>query len=270
MKRLVVFDLETVPDFEAISAAFPDRSNEQELMAAVNEHWKGFPRAYASSIVCIGLAIVYLDAHAAEIKQTDVLWAENEKTLLERFWKLVGSKPNTTLVGWNSRSYDVGGLQWRGLKHRVKPGVKVDRYRYSTFSRDPQVVGSWDLMDYLSDFGSHDRVSLDAASQLIGLPGKGGVKGDQVQEMLARGEKHLVSNYCLRDVLNTWGIGLTCLHVEGEVSEENYATAFEDIKRRIEATYMTSVGKDDSAQVQLDNAENGCDYNAGLASPGPL
>ena len=71
------------------------------------------------------------------------------------------------------------------------------RYRYSE-------AGHLDLADMLTDYGaSRSTGGLDAMARLIGLPGKVGVDGSQVEGLYNAGQLELIKNYCLSDVAQT-------------------------------------------------------------------
>ena len=64
------------------------------------------------------------------------------------------------------------------------------RYRYTD-------AGHIDLYDFLSEHGAARVGSLDAVARVIGLPGKVGVDGSQVEGLYNAGQLQLIKNYCL-------------------------------------------------------------------------
>jgi hypothetical protein len=75
--------------------------------------------------------------------------------------------------------------QERGVRHR--------------YSED----GHIDLCDWLADHGATRSGSLDAVARLIGLPGKVGVDGPQVEGLYRAGQLDAIQRYCLGDVAQT-------------------------------------------------------------------
>ena len=73
-----------------------------------------------------------------------------------------------------------------------------DGYRYR-FSEE----GHLDLCDVISDHGAAKMTSLDGAARTIGLPGKDGVDGSQVEGLWNAGELDSLRRYCLCDVAQT-------------------------------------------------------------------
>jgi predicted PolB exonuclease-like 3'-5' exonuclease len=59
-----------------------------------------------------------------------------------------------------------------------------------------------DLMDQLSDYRACASMSLDDVALAIGLPGKIGGHGSEVEAMVRRGEIDNVRAYCEGDCLN--------------------------------------------------------------------
>ena len=70
------------------------------------------------------------------------------------------------------------------------------RYRFSD-------SGHIDLYDFLSEHGAARVGSLDAIARVIGLPGKVGVDGSQVEGLYNAGQLQLIKDYCLTDVAQT-------------------------------------------------------------------
>ena len=104
------------------------------------------------------------------------------------------------LVTWNGRGFDLPVLTLRSLRHGLSwPWYYQERdyrYRYSE-------QGHLDLCDFLSDHGAARMTSLDGAARLIGLPGKDGVDGSQVEGLFHAGQIEALRRYCLHDVTQT-------------------------------------------------------------------
>jgi predicted PolB exonuclease-like 3'-5' exonuclease len=103
-------------------------------------------------------------------------------------------------VTWNGRGFDLPVLALRAMRHGLSfPWYYRDtdvRYRYSE-------KGHLDLCDHLSDHGAASRTSLAGAAKLIGLPGKDGVDGSQVEGLYHAGQLEALRSYCLSDVIQT-------------------------------------------------------------------
>ena len=199
----LVLDIETIPDAE--------RWARPELPHGVEPP---FPPAWAHRIVVIGC--LWLD-HGYRLKRFGVIGDpaggaagegaaggassadERERALLEDFSRFVG-RARPVLVTYNGRSFDLPVIALRALCHGVSLGwyyrERNVRYRYSE-------EGHLDLCDWLADHGATRSGSLDAVARLIGLPGKVGVDGSQVEGLYRAGQLAAIQSYCLADVAQT-------------------------------------------------------------------
>jgi predicted PolB exonuclease-like 3'-5' exonuclease len=89
-------------------------------------------------------------------------------------------------------------------------------------------------MDVLSGYGASSRASLDAAAQLIGLPGKLGIGGAHVWSSYQRGEIRAIRDYCETDVLNTYLIYLRFQLVRGELDPVAYQGELQQVEAKLE------------------------------------
>jgi predicted PolB exonuclease-like 3'-5' exonuclease len=209
----LVLDLETVPD--------TSRWTKPEVPPGKEAP---FPPIWAHRIIVIGC--LWLDADyrlrrlgvVGDVAGTSTL---DEGQLLEDFSRFVG-RQRTVLVTYNGRSFDLPVIALRSLCHGVplpwyyqERGV---RYRYSE-------EGHIDLCDWLTDHGATRSGSLDAMARLIGLPGKVGVDGSQVEGMFLAGSLDQIQRYCLADVVQTAFVFLRFRLLQGMISPEAYRAA---------------------------------------------
>jgi predicted PolB exonuclease-like 3'-5' exonuclease len=145
-----------------------------------------------------------------------------EHDMLRRF---IGSidrfKPQ--LVGFNSRSFDVTVLTHRAMIH----GLAMKTYFQSgdKWNRYPQRYSEdwhFDIMDSMSNFRATTPVSLDVAATAVGLPGKFGPTGADVEAMYHAGKLNEIANYCETDVLNTYGVMLRLLKTTVGLGEDGF------------------------------------------------
>ena len=149
-----------------------------------------------------------------------------EKEIVQRFFDGL-ERYSPELVSWNGCGFDLPVLHYRCLKH----GVNASRY-WETGDSDPNFRFNnymnrfhWrhlDLMDVLSGHQSSGRASLELVAQLLGVPGKLGMSGDQVWDCWQRGEIAEICNYCETDALNTYLIYLRFQLVRGAYDQERY------------------------------------------------
>jgi 3'-5' exonuclease len=186
MSTFLVLDIETIPDSELYTPAQPSPGTERM-----------FPPIFACKPVVIG--VMWLDEDLVCKKAGTIGEGKDEGGMLADFAEFMG-KWEPTIVTWNGRGFDLPVLMLRSLRYGVsapwyyrKPGY---RYRYSS-------DGHIDLCDVLADYGATRMTSLHGAARLIGLPGKDGVDGSQVEALFRTGQIEALRGYCLSDVAQT-------------------------------------------------------------------
>lgn len=216
-KSYLVLDIETVPDTRLWTA--PDASATREGMD------RPFPPTYAHRVIVIGC--LWLD-HSYHLKRFGLLGEgasdpEDEGALLEDFSSFVGQH-RPALVTYNGRTFDMPVLALRSLHWAV-----AMRWYY----RDPAVRhrytdrGHIDLCDWLTDHGATRSSSLDAMARLIGLPGKIGIDGSQIEGMFRAGLLSRIQEYCLSDVAQTALLFLRFRLLQGALDRTRYRAAAE-------------------------------------------
>jgi hypothetical protein len=212
----LILDLETIPD--------TDRWARPEMPPGVEPP---FPPTWAHRIVVIGC--LWLD-HDYKLKRLGVVGDPaggegsadaRERALLEDFSRFVG-RARPVLVTYNGRSFDLPVIALRSLCHGVTLGwyyrERNVRYRYSE-------EGHLDLCDWLAEHGAIRSGSLDAVARLIGLPGKVGVDGSQVEGLYRAGQLAAIQAYCLADVAQTALLFLRFRLLQGMLAAEAYRAA---------------------------------------------
>jgi hypothetical protein len=216
----LVLDIETIPDVERWKR--PEVTPDTGAAATTP-----FPPAWAHRIVVIGC--LWLD-HGYRLKRLGVVGDpaggegspdQRERTLLEDFSRFVG-RARPVLVTYNGRSFDLPVIALRSLCHGISLGwyyrERNVRYRYSE-------EGHLDLCDWLADHGATRSGSLDAVARLIGLPGKVGVDGSQVEGLYKAGQLAEIQRYCLADVAQTALLFLRFRLLQGVLRPDLYQEA---------------------------------------------
>jgi predicted PolB exonuclease-like 3'-5' exonuclease len=222
-RSYLVLDIETVPDAELYVAP--------ELPPAgpgAHQADRPFPPLFAHRPVVLG--VLWLDERY-RLKRLGVIGdGKDEQHLLADFSDFVG-KHHPELVTYNGRSFDLPVLALRALRHGVSmPWYYQGRLRHR-YSED----GHLDLCDMLSDHGAARSMSLDAMARLIGLPGKIGVDGSQVEGMFKAGQLDLIKNYCLTDVAQTALLFLRFRLLQGAIGSEQYREAAAELMTALRA-----------------------------------
>ena len=205
MRGYLVLDTETVPD--------RDLYQPPETATGVD---KPFPPPYAHRLIVIG--VLWLDADYRWKRLGVVGEGKDEAGMLADFATFV-ERERPHLVTYNGRGFDLPVILLRALRHGVPLRFYYQdrdyRFRYSQ-------EGHLDLCDFLSEHGAARSLSLDAAARLIGLPGKVGVDGSQVEGLHASGQIDAIRRYCLSDVLQTAFLFLRFRLLEGVIDPPTY------------------------------------------------
>ncbi len=203
----LVLDIETVPDNQLWRK--PDTPQGQEAP---------FPPTYAHQVIVVGC--MWLGPHYRVRKLGIVGATTSERGILSDFSAFV-DKHRPHLVTFNGRTFDMPVLAVRSLRCGVPMGWYYERglrYRYSE-------SGHIDLCDWLADHGAARSSSLDALARLIGLPGKVGVDGSQIEGLYRSGQIETIRNYCLADVAQTALLFLRFRLLQGALTRTNYIAA---------------------------------------------
>jgi hypothetical protein len=212
-RSYLVLDIETVPDTDLWAP--PDVPMGIE---------RPFPPVYAHRVIVVGC--LWLDA-SYRMKRLGIIGedAGDEAGILHDFSSFVG-RHRPALVTYNGRTFDLPVLALRSLRAGVAmPWYYRDRslrYRYSE-------EGHIDLCDWLADHGAARSSSLDALARLIGLPGKVGVDGSQIEGMFRAGRVESIQNYCLSDVVQTALLFLRFRLLQGVLGRERYRDAVAEL-----------------------------------------
>lgn len=180
----------------------------------------------------VGWNVVAIGMLVAGVKMTDagpVASVERsgcitgpEDEMISKFWNFFDRR-EPLLVTWNGRGYDLPVLRQRALIKGVptprwfQAGNRYENYRY-------RFSANWhcDLMDQLSDYGACAKTGMDLFAKAMGLPGKIGGSGREVEAMFEAGEIESIAAYCENDVLNLYGIYLRWLTVTGQMKNAGY------------------------------------------------
>jgi predicted PolB exonuclease-like 3'-5' exonuclease len=149
-----------------------------------------------------------------------------DEDLMVRAFGTAQTKISATLVTWNGRTFDLPVLAMRALKLGIPWGWyykdKSVRYRYSD-------EGHCDLMDVLSDYGAARQMKLGDAARLMGLPGKTGMDGSKVADVVAQGPSASheadIARYCLQDAIQTALLFVRTRYHLGIINSTEYAAS---------------------------------------------
>src|SRR6266568_1562646 len=189
MSSVIVCDIETIPDIQGFAAANGHNSkSDEEIRYAMGDK---FPKHIYHSIICIGALV----AHRQDGRWTvDALGAphvgeRSEKTLISSFVERI-AELSPQLVTFNGSSFDLPVLRYRAMVHGVAaPGLALRPY-FNRYTED-----AVDLCDVLSSFSRQGKATLHELCRVMGLPGKPGMRGDEVEKYYHDGHIREIAEY---------------------------------------------------------------------------
>jgi 3'-5' exonuclease len=217
-RSYLVLDIETVPD----PALYVPPESLAPAAAAP------FPPLYCHRPVVLGA--MWLDEDYRFRRLGVIGENKDEKGMLEDFSQFV-SRYHPDLVTYNGRSFDLPVLALRSLRH----GVAMSWYYQGRLRHRYSEEGHLDLCDMLSDHGAARSMSLDAIARLIGLPGKVGVDGSQVEGLYKGGQLATIKRYCLADVAQTSLLFLRFRLLQGALDPMTYRRCASDLMVHLRA-----------------------------------
>ncbi len=216
--KYLVLDLETVLD-----TSLPPPKKRKDGSDS-------FPPAPYHRIVVMGAAL--LDARHL-LRRLWIVGEDGEKDERGTLASLAGyldAHPETKIISWNGRGFDLPVIVARALHH----GLSFPWYYAGEARRRYGKTDHVDLMDLLADHGAAKTYSLDIAAKLIGLPGKIDCKGADVQTMIDAGQLEEVRAYCLGDVVQTAALFLRVQLLRGVLEPAGCQEAMEVLLKKIE------------------------------------
>jgi predicted PolB exonuclease-like 3'-5' exonuclease len=200
--HVLVWDLETAPDVEAVSRIKGRAMSEAEVDEYLGDK---FPALPLHRIVCIGALIAQRGPQGWLVQSLGAphVGARPEAELISAFVERIAAlRPR--LVSFNGHGFDLPVLRYRAMIHAVAaPGLEPRGY-FKRYTDD-----AVDLCDVLSSYDSRGKVSLDTLSRVLGLSGKpDGLHGGEVAALVRQGRIQDVADYCETDVVNTYRVWL--------------------------------------------------------------
>jgi predicted PolB exonuclease-like 3'-5' exonuclease len=217
-RSYLVLDIETVPD--------PLLYTPPEVPSGME---RPFPPLYSHRPIVLG--VLWLDDAYGFLRLGVIGEDKDEAGALADFAHFA-EQQRPHLVTYNGRSFDLPVIMLRCLRHGVPLHFFFQdrdyRYRFSD-------AGHIDLYDFLSEHGAAKVGSLDALAHVIGLPGKVGVDGSQVEGLYNAGQLPLIRNYCLTDVAQTAFLFLRYRLLQGLLDRNGYQRAARGLYDALEA-----------------------------------
>jgi len=241
---ILTFDLETIPDVDALRqlrpqwSALDDAAVAEQAMSERRERTgSDFLPLHLHRVVVIGCA--FRDESGFRVRSLG-LAEEGEAKLIGHFFRLI-ERYGPQLVTWNGNAFDLPVLQYRGLIH----GIPARRYwdqgdedREARFSNylNRYHLRHVDLMDVLSRYQPRAAAPLDEMARLCGFAGKLGMDGSQVWEAYRSGGLERIRAYCETDVVNTYLLYCRFRRMRGQLEEADYAAELQLVRSTLAAS----------------------------------
>ena len=196
----LIFDVETIPSTKSLSLIA-----EETLLAKIKREQE-YAKEVDQEIVRRRLMAtnpIYGEICVIGMKLNDnspIALYGDEKQILTDFWKSIQDFKGV-FVGFNSLRFDVPYIIMRTMMHRI-PITNKNFLRKRRFTYQPH----FDCYAMMTDwFDGGKTISLKMACDFFGIASskEGEVMASNVAEYVANGKIHLVSEYCLRDIVAT-------------------------------------------------------------------
>lgn len=239
MDRVVVFDIETVPDLAAGRALLGEEAEglaDAALRVKLGARYARegqdpattFLKPPLHAVACLALLVAERDG-AEEPWRPRRMAARHvgdtsESEILALFERTLSQRPAPMLAGFNTSGFDLPVLRYRAIATGVAmPSLNGGNgrdygYRYG---RD-----HIDLADRLSGFRASPMPSLAEACALLGLTAKSGMDGSEVEPAMAAGRGAEVAEYCETDVAATWLLLLRFWQATGALPQDAARASF--------------------------------------------
>ncbi|HUB08256.1 MAG TPA: hypothetical protein VMB50_14715 [Myxococcales bacterium] len=234
---LLAFDIETVLDVEAVARCLgkPVAGDPTAALGELLGASTGFAPAPLHRVVAVALCHWSLRTGTVEVERLCIggrtgTGAElrGEADLLAAFWRVAEGQ---RLLSYNGKRFDLPVLLYRSLPHPIEvPWYLLSQRPAHDQYRHPQSRRQLDLFDQLS--GGLSPGPLGEVLQSVGLPGKLGPDGSDVQALWDGGQREAIGDYCLQDAAQTLLLGLRFLEVSGELDVEGARAAVASARER--------------------------------------
>ena len=218
--KVIVWDLETVPDLPGFAAANGlAGKTDEEVREAIGDK---FPKHIYHSIICIGALVAHHEGGHWTVAALGAphVGERSEKALISAFVDRI-AELSPQLVTFNGSSFDLPVLRYRAMVHGVAaPGLSSRPY-FNRYTED-----AVDLCDVLSSYNSQGKVTLHELCRVMALPGKPeGISGGQVEKFYLDGRIREIAEYCESDVVNTYRVWLRHELFRGRLSASDFTAS---------------------------------------------
>ncbi|MBY0514655.1 MAG: 3'-5' exonuclease [Gemmataceae bacterium] len=220
----LVVDTESVPDGRLVAAVkypgenlSPEAAVERAQAEAREASWSGSDFLPVSFQVPVAVCVLRAGPDFA-LQSVKCLDAPHfrPREIVNQFWFGVGHY-KAKLVTFNGRGFDLPLLELAAFRYGISA-------REHYLGRDRFRGDELDLLDWLNNKGACRHAGgLDLLAKMIGLPGKMGVRGDQVYRLHREGRLAEINDYCLCDTLDTYFVFLRTRVLTGDLGPDQEA-----------------------------------------------
>lgn len=227
---ICVFDCETIPDIELIRKTYDVSGDDKEAtLQALAKHQEATSSTFLPlpfhKVVAISIVIADEFGRFKEVKTST---GKDEKEKIERFLAII-DKYNPRLISFNGRGFDLPMLLLRAMKYNLscqayfeQENQMINKTRWDNYRSRYSELFHLDLLDVLGNFGAARALKLDTICQMVGLPGKFDVSGEDVLHLYYEGKIDKIESYCESDVINTYLLYLKYELLKGSITLEEY------------------------------------------------
>lgn len=238
--KCIVVDIETVPDQKV----------------CLDKKGFDFPLPIFHRLISLSYAVLN---NSFEMEDFQVLGLneESEESALRTFGALVDK--DTMVVTWSGRRFDMPVILYRSLLH----GIQCKWHFQPDFDKRFGITGHVDLQDHMMLFGATDKLGLEHVATMIGLPGKVGVSGSDVQELWAKNRFRTIGSYNASDVVETAVVFLRWAYLRGLATKQEVNHALDRVACFPSTAYLkgSEISKksvEDGTKMVVDN----CDWES--------
>jgi 3'-5' exonuclease len=224
MKNLVVFDIETALDTEAVCRGLRLGAHDPRI---AHEHiGEEFPKLPFHRVIAIGRLEAFFGDNAWQVGQIacDHIGEMEEFEMLGNFDERIAMlKP--TLCGFNIKGFDLVVIRYRSMMHHMAMRGLSSRNYLARYKDDCQ-----DIADILANHDARGKVSLDLLSRVLELPGKpDDVDGSKLGLLIEAGEFKKIASYCEQDVVLTYLVWLRYQLYMANLSPKTYQASLNSL-----------------------------------------
>lgn len=250
MKRILVFDLETVPDLSVIyplTGKIFDKPEEGKTILDDyhTERYKSdFPKHPFHKIVAISCLCAEITKDGPHLKWVKSVGDEEdgEPEIISRFLEYL-FKAEATLVSFNGRSFDLPVIKYRAMKHNLQAKFLSFGTKWESYTQRYAPEWHCDMLEQLTDYGASGKVSLHEAASAFSIPGKIDVSGGGVWDLYKDGKIKEIRDYCETDVMSTYLLYLRWLLLINKINKEVHDICCSDLMNLIDTTNKDSMNK---------------------------